>query len=718
MALLCAAGAQPMPAVRDLQRARPAPAGLAGVAGAQNSVAHPPATRREPVTDVLHGARVVDPYRWLEDQDSPETRAWIEAQNAYSQPFLRSFPGRTALQRRTAQLLKVDSIGMPRAAGGRYFFTRRRADQNQAAIYVRERGQDVLLVDPNTMSPDQTTSANILDVSRDGKLLAYGLRQGGEDELRIVLMSVDARADLADQLPKARYFAVAIKPDGSGFYYSRLILNQQKEVVGPRVLFHQVGSEAARDDEIFGKQYGPGEIVLASLSDDARYLALFVLHGSAAEKVEVYFQDLENQGPITPLVNDVNAEFSGEIGGHHLYLLTNWNAPNRRILQVDLRQPAREKWRTVVPESSHVIDDFTVAGGKLFLKYLENVVLHIKLFEPSGKFLREIPLPGPGDGDVAGRWDRDEAFYLFTSFATPRSIYRYRVSTGKQELWGRDHVPVNSGDFQVQQVRYESKDGTRIPMFLVHRKGLKPDGNLPTLLYGYGGFRVSLTPSFSARAMAWVENGGVYAVANLRGGGEFGEKWHQAGMLDKKQNVFDDFLAAAQWLVRHGYTNPRRLAITGRSNGGLLTGAAITQRPDLFQAVVIGYPLLDMVRYHKFLVARFWVPEYGSSENAEQLRYLLAYSPYQNVKPGTRYPAVLLISGDSDTRVAPLHARKMAALLQASTGSDNPVLLHYDTQAGHVTGLPVSKQIEDLTDELSFLFWQLGMGTQPGTPGH
>jgi len=667
----------------------------------------PPKSRTDNVTETIHGVTITDPYRWLEDQKSPETRAWIDAQNEYTQSLLGAVPGRARIKQRLEELLKIDTIRVPVARGGRYFFSKRRADQNQFVIYLRSslNGKDEVLIDPNALSADQTTSVDMIDVTNDGKLMVYGVRQGGEDEVSVAFMNVDTRKDLPDRLPKGRYFGVAVKPDKSGYYYSRFSLS------GSRVYYHAMGSDPSTDEEIFGKGYGPAQIIGVGLSDDGRYLIIIVNHGASGTRSEVYIQDVEKKGPITPIVNDIEANFSPDIAGDILYMQTNWKAPNGRILKVDLKRPAREDWREVIPESASAMSGFSLVGGKIFVSYLENVSSRIKAFDPSGKHVRDIALSAPIGSSIGmiGDWDRDEAFYTFNSFAQPNTIYRYVVSTGKQEVFARINVPVKSDQIEVKQVWYESKDKTRMPMFLVHKKGLALDGNRPTLLYGYGGFNVNLTPSFSSRAVFWAESGGVFAVPNLRGGGEFGEKWHQAGMLDKKQNVFDDFIAAAEHLIANKYTNRSKLAISGGSNGGLLVTAAMTQRPELFQAVICGYPLIDMVRYHRFLVARFWVPEYGSSEDPAQFKYIYAYSPYHRVKQGAKYPAVLFITGDADTRVDPLHARKMTALVQAATGSDRPVLLHYDTKAGHSGGLPVSKQVEDLTDEMSFLFWQLGV---------
>ena len=436
-----------------------------------------------------------------------------------------------------------------------------------------------------------------------------------------------------------------------------------------------------------------------------------MLHGSAG-KTEIYLKNVASDAPAVPVITGKDARTFGQIAGGKVFLFTDYRAANKRLLSAGLNALPEniDAWPEVVPESEFPISSFTLAGGKVFVNYLENVVPKVNVYNPDGTFVREIAFPSIGSvGGVSGNWDSNEAFFTYQSFTVPRTIYRYDVANGSKEVWSKLDVPVHNADMVVKQVWFESKDKTKIPMFLVHKKDLQLDGQNPTYLTGYGGFNVSLTPRFSATAALWVELGGIFAQPNLRGGGEFGETWHKAGMLEKKQNVFDDFIAAAGWLIREKYTSSQKLAIAGGSNGGLLVGAALTQRPDLFKAVVCAVPLLDMIRYQKFLVARFWTPEYGSSDNPEQFKYLLKYSPYQNVKAGTKYPAVLFISGDSDTRVAPLHARKMTALLQAETGSTNPILLHYDTKAGHSGGKPVSKQIDDATTTLSFLLLQLGV---------
>jgi prolyl oligopeptidase len=675
----------------------------AAIAQTPNS---PPPTKIDNITETIHGVTITDPYRWLEDQNSPQTRAWIDSENQYTQSVISTVPGRDQIHQQVEKLLKVDTISPPSERGGRYFFTARRGDQAQAVMYVRQglNGKDEVLLDPNSMSADHTVSVAPLGISRDGRMMAYGVRQGGEDEVTVHFLNIDTRKDLSDIMPRARYSGMAIKLDRSGLYYSKFTSGL------PGLYYHAMGSESASDPKILGDSLGPSDFIGPSVSRDGRYLTITIGHGSSEDNVKIYIKDLQSDGPIIPIVDDIPARFQGTVESGHLYMFTNWQAPNGRIIDIELSNPGRDHWKVVVPEGRSPLETYSLVGGKLFVSYLDNASTKIEVLDIAGKHVREIQFPMIGSASpMSGRWDSDEGFYEFQSFAQPPTIYRYQVSTGKQEVWAKIEAPVPTGQIEVKQVWYESKDKTRVPMFLVYKRGIKLDGNNPVYLTGYGGFNVNLTPGYSPLAMLWAENGGVFAQPNMRGGGEFGEEWHRAGMLQNKQNVFDDFNSAAEWLIANKYTRPARLSIAGGSNGGLLVGAALTQRPDLYQAVVCSFPLLDMIRYQDFLVAKFWVPEYGSSEDPKQFEYILKYSPYHNVKKGTKYPAVLLISGDFDTRVAPLHARKMAALLQASTGSDRPVLLHYDTKAGHSGGLPLSKRIDNLTDELCFLFWQLGM---------
>lgn len=676
----------------------------------QSALPCPPRTQTDSVVDNYFGVRVADPYRWLEDQYSPATRAWIKAEDQCTAKSLDGLPGRGQIAKRLGGLMKVDSIDVPIARGGRYFFLKRAAKEDLSILYVRQgpQGKDEVLVDPRPLSPDHSTSVGLITASEDGRVVAYGVRKGGQDEISIHLLDTDTRRPLPDVLSRARYFAYgggfSITPDNHGLYYSRMT------PAGPRVFYHAMGTPAKRDKMIFGQGYGSDKIILASLSSGGRYLLYQVFYGAGSERSEVYLQDVRNHGLVVPVVKGVDAYFDGQMAGDTLFLLTNWKAPNWRIFAMSLKNPARGNWREIVPEGQDAIAGLRLAGGKLLVSYTHDAATALRLFDPDGKPAGEIALPAPGSASgFTSRWKSKNIFFNFRSFAIPPAIYRYNVARRRLEVWARPRVPVESGAFTLAQVWYRSKDGTRVPMFLFYKKGLQRNGENPALLTGYGGFDISLTPNFSAEAVAWAEQGGLWAVANLRGGGEFGEAWHRAGMLGRKQNVFDDFEAAAEWLIRNKYTSQKKLAIQGMSNGGLLVGAALTQRPGLFQAVVCMYPLLDMLRYEKFLVARWWVPEYGSAENPEQFRYLRAYSPYQNVHPGTHYPATLFITGDGDTRVAPLHARKMTALLQASTASKRPILLLYDTKSGHSGGRPLGQRIAELTNILSFLDWQLGV---------
>ena len=527
---------------------------------------------------------------------------------------------------------------------------------------------------------------------------------GGKDESEVHFFDVDARHDLPDRLPPATYFDVTFLPDRSGFYYSTMIED------GPRVRFHRMGTEISTDQDVFGKGYAKEAIVIGDPTEDGRHLIVQVLHGSAADKVEIWIQDLAKKGPFDPITKGIDARFFAFPGDRQLFLQTNWKALRGRVLAVDFANPARERWREILPESDATLDSMAVAGGKILVSYVKNVSSSVKVFLTDGKPAGQVAFPALGSTEgIQSRWENHNAFIGYSSFAVPYEIYRYDVATGKQSVWAQTKVPVDSKKFEVEQVWFPSKDGTRIPMFLIHGKGVKLDGSNPTLLTGYGGFVVSLTPSFSPDAILWVEHGGIFAQVNLRGGGEFGEAWHLGGMLNKKQNVFDDFIAASEWLIHNKYTQPSKLAIFGGSNGGLLVGAALTQRPDLYRAVVCWHPLLDMLRYDQFMEAQFWVSEYGSAKDPKQFQWLNAYSPYQHVKAGAKYPAVLFMTGDGDTRVAPLHARKMAALLQTNTGSDQPVLLRYELTAGHSGGRSVTQSIGDGTDMFGFLFSQLEM---------
>ncbi len=672
--------------------------------------AQAPKTKVQPVTETIHGVTITDPYRWLEDQESPETRAWINSQAAYTESQLAKVPQRERIRKRLGELMKIDAMAAPSVRNGLYFIQKRKATENQYVFYVRRglNGADELLIDPNSLSPDHTTSAVLLDISHDGGLVAYGLRQGGADETSLLLRKTDTKQDLADRWPPARYFSVSIKHDGSGLFYVKMLDE------GPRLYYHAFGS-TTQDQIIFGEQfnstYGGG----CDISENGRWLYCTFVKGSSADVVEAYVKDLRTDGPFVPVIKGIDARFDVQIGGDRIFAQTNWKAPNGRILTFSVEdamtgRAGPDTWKEIVPERTSVLDSFSLIGGNVIASWLENVHSKVEIFYADGKPVRELKLPSLGiTSGPYGHWDSNESFYYFNSFGQPVTIYRYDIATAEQTMWFQAKIPFDPQSVEVKQVWYASKDGTKIPMFIAHKKGIKLDGSHPTLLTGYGGFNLSQLPVSSSTALAWMDMGGVYALANLRGGGEFGEAWHKAGMLDKKQNVFDDFIGAAEYLIQEKYTRNSKLAIWGGSNGGLLVGAALTQRPELFQAVICVAPLLDMVRYDQFKVAKFWVPEYGSAQDPEQFKVLYKYSPYHHVDKGVKYPAVMFVTGDADTRVDPLHARKMAALVAASTVSTRPVLLHYDTKAGHSAGLPVDKQIETTADELAFLAWQLGM---------
>jgi prolyl oligopeptidase len=664
----------------------------------------PPATAVKNVHDTYVSVDVIDPYRWLEDQNSAETRAWIEQEQKCTEVALSKLPGRATIAKRMSELLRTDSLGTPSEHGGRYFFTKRLANEDLAKIYVRQgpNAPDEVLIDPLPWSKDHSASATVEAISKDGKLLLYGRRDGGQDEVTVHVLNVDTKAELPESFPRADYFSVDVTPDNRGVYYVRTVEG------APRAYFHEMGTDAAKDKIIYGENLGKDKILATGLSDDGHYLVYIVVYGSGSERTDVYLQDLKARGPVKPVVNDLVAQFYPQFGGDTLYLVTNWKAPLQHVYAVNPSDLAREHWVEAISESKVKLESVSPIGGKLVAVYTRNASSEVKVFDADGKNEKALPLPSIGSAfSFSGRWESPELFYSFDSYNAAQTTYRYDLKSGEQTVWAQNKVPFDGSKFDIEQVWYESKDKTRVPMFLFHKKGLQKDGATPVLLTGYGGFDSSETPYYSPFYLLWAESGGILAMPSLRGGGEFGEDWHRAGMMEKKQNVFDDFEYAAKYLIANKYTTPSKLSIYGVSNGGLLVGAALTQRPDLFQAVVCGYPLLDMLRYQKFMDGPYWVPEYGSAEVPAQFSYLKAYSPYHNVEKGKKYPAVLFITGDGDTRVAPLHARKMSALLQASTGSDRPILLLYDTKSGHSGGRPVNKIIEEDTDIFSFLFWQL-----------
>jgi prolyl oligopeptidase len=671
----------------------------------------PPPTEAKPVTDNVNGTSMTDPYRWLEDGQSPETRAWIDSQMKYTDEYLSQVKIRPAIAKSLTDLIRVESYSVPTERHDKYFFTRRLPDENQASIYVRNglHGTDERLVDATKMSADQNTSVHIDDISKAGDLLVYGVREGGADEQTVHLLDVAKHQDLTDVLPLARYDGISLTPDKKGIYYSKL------DPAGTLVYFHQLGTPVESDTLIFGKEFngekfGQMELIGAGITENDRYLIIEVDHGVPATRIDVYAKDLRTPGsPITPIIHGIDNRFNVFNHGDDLYAMTDYKAENYQVVKIDMKDPSPDKWKTIVPESKDVISDISIVGGKLFVTGLHDVVTQTKIYDLDGKMIGEIHYPTLGSASaMQGLEESQQGFYTFQSFILPPTIYHYDVRTGKTDVFAKPQVPFPSDQYEVKQVFFTSKDGTRVPMFISSKKGLKRDGQAPALMTAYGGFNISLTPGWNPEYAWWMEQGGFFAQPNLRGGGEYGETWHKAGMFEKKQNVFDDFFGAAEYLVSNKYTTPARFAIRGRSNGGLLMGAAITQRPDLFGAIWCGYPLLDMIRFQNFLVGRWWTAEYGSAEKADQFPYLLKYSPYQNVKPGTKYPAIMFNTGDSDTRVAPLHARKMTALMQKETGGDRPIVLHYELKAGHSAGVSITQLVDDTADELAFLWNETG----------
>ena len=670
-------------------------------------LAPPPATEAKPLTENIHGTALSDPYRWLENANSPATRSWIDEQMKYTEQYLSQVKVRPEIVSELAKLERVESYTIPIERGGNYFFKKRLADENQESIYMRRglHAQDDRIVDANKLSADQNTSVQIDDISKDGTLLVFGVRSGGADEQSVHILNVAKKAELPDVFPVARYNDVQLSPDKQGLYYVRV------DPTGTLVFYHKFGLPAASDELVFGKSFegesfGPMQIIGAEITENERYLMIYVWHGVPAKRVDIYVKDLRKQdSPIRPVIHGIDSRFEAENYADDLYVLTDYAAPNYRVVKVQIDDPQPQHWTDIVLEGNDVISGSSIVGGKLFVTGLHDVVTETRIFTLDGKQTGSIAYPTLGAATkMRGRQDSNVGFYSFESFIIPPTIYHYDVNTGKTEIFAKPTVPFASNQYEVKQVFYKSKDGTSVPMFISSKKGLKRNGDTPTLMGAYGGFRANLTPIWNPEYAWWLEQGGFFAQPNLRGGGEYGEKWHQAGMFQNKQNVFDDFFAAAQYLVNENYTSPKRLAIRGRSNGGLLMGAAMTQHPEMFGAIWCGYPLLDMIRYQNFLVGKWWTTEYGSADNPDQFPYLLKYSPYQNVKPGTKFPAIMFNTGDSDTRVDPLHARKMTALVQADNGSDRPILLHYQTVSGHSAGVSITQAIKDTADELAFLW--------------
>ena len=685
----------------------------------KTTVMNYPQTRQEAVIDTYYGVEVEDPYRWLEDDNSDETAAWVIEQNELTFGYLNQLPGREFIQSRITELMDYPRLGTPFKRAGKYFFYRNNGLQNQSVLYMSDspQGEEEVLLDPNLLSADGTVSLSGIEISPDGKYLVYRISRSGSDWNEIYVMDIATRELLPDVIKWVKFSGTAWYDNG--FYYSAYEKPASgSELSGSNefhlVKYHKLGSNPDNDAIVYREQEHPKRLFRAGITDDRRFLLLSRSESTSGNSLA--FMDLtqRNQQFVT-----VQETFEANFNvidnlGDELLVLTNYKAPKYRLLKIDTKKPAEADWIELIPESDHVLASATLAGGMLVLNYLKNAYNHLEVYSYDGNFAYNIELPGIGStGGLSGDKDDPEAFFAFSSFNTPGEIYSYDFSTGSSELFYRPEVKFNPDNFQVDQVWYTSKDGTKVPMFLFYKKGITLNKSNPTLLYGYGGFNISQTPGFSVQRLFFVENGGILAVANIRGGGEFGEVWHKSGTKMQKQNVFDDFIAAAEYLINEGYTSTKKLAIQGGSNGGLLVGAVANQRPDLFKVALPAVGVLDMLRYHKFTIGWAWATDYGTSEEGETMfNYLMTYSPYHNIGKKA-YPATLVTTADHDDRVVPAHSFKYIARLQELHTGKLPVLIRIDTDAGHGAGKPTAKIIEEQTDIWAFTMYHLGMKIQP-----
>lgn len=680
-----------------------------------------PTPRKGEQVDDYHGTKVADPYRWLEDPDSAETRAWVEAENKVTFGYLDQIPERAAIKNRLTALWNYERNGIPYKEGGRYFFTKNNGLQNQSVLYTADSlaGQPRVLIDPNTLSADGTVALAGTSVSNDGKYLAYGLSASGSDWEEWKVRDVATGKDLSDHLKWVKFSGASWSHDNQGFFYSRY--DEPNEATkledtnyNQKLFYHKLGTPQSEDQLIYQrpdhKDWGFG----GEVTEDGRYLIISIWVGTENNN-RLFYKDLQTpNSQVVELLNDFDAQYSFiDNDGPLFWFQTTLNAPRGRLIAIDVSHPERANWKELVPQAEESLQGVATVGNRFILNYLKDASTQVKEYALDGKLIRETRLPGIGDANgFGGKRADSETFFSFASFTTPTTIYRYNVATGKSTIFRQPKVDFNPSAYEVKQVKYPSKDGTLVPMFIVHKKGIKLDGTNPTLLYGYGGFSVSLTPYFSVSNLVWMEMGGVYAMPNLRGGAEYGEEWHLAGTKLKKQNVFDDFIAAAEWLIKNKYTSTPKLAISGGSNGGLLIGACLNQRPDLFGAALPAVGVMDMLRFQNFTIGWAWTSDYGSSANADEFKALYAYSPLHNIKPGTNYPATLVTTADHDDRVVPAHSFKYTATLQAAQAGPAPILIRIETKAGHGGGKPTTKQIEERADEYGFLVRELKMSPQ------
>ena len=692
-------------------------AGLAvgSIAAEPTRFAYPETKKIEQVDD-YSGVKVPDPYRWLEDDNSDETKAWVQAQNKITFDYLGKIPERESIKRRLTELWNFERYGAPFKRGSRYFLTKNDGLQNQSVLYTMDTpdAPPRVLLDPNQLSADGTTALASYDVTEDGNLLAYAISRSGSDWREWHVRHVATGLDLPDLVKWSRFSGASWTKDGRGFFYSRFDEpTKTNEFKGAlyfqKVFFHRLGTPQEKDRLIYERKDQKEWGFYGSITDDGNYLIIHVSKGTDSRN-RVFYQNLQGTNSVTvELLNDFDAQYDFiDNDGPIFWFKTDLHAPRGRVIAIDVTKPGRGNWKELIPQSVDKLSGVNVVGNQFIVSYLHDAHSRVTFHGLDGKFLHELDLPGIGSaGGFTGRRNDTETFYSFSSFTAPPTVYRYDCATQKSTIFKQPKVAADVNQFETQQIFYKSKDGTRIPIFIIHKRGVKWDGQNPTVLYGYGGFDISLTPNYSPKILAWLELGGVYAIPNLRGGGEYGQEWHQAGMKLKKQNVFDDFIAAAEWLVANKYTSREKLAISGGSNGGLLVGACMTQRPDLFAATLPAVGVMDMLRFNKFTAGWAWTSDYGSPENAEEFKALHAYSPYHNIKPGTKYPATLITTADHDDRVVPAHSFKFTAALQAANAGSNPMLIRIETKAGHGGGKPTSKLIEEAADQWAFLIKEL-----------
>ncbi len=672
-----------------------------------------PVTKTVDQVDTYHGVTVADPYRWLENPDSEEAKAWIEAQNAVTFEYLKNIPDRESIQKRLTELWNYEKYGMPFKRGDRYFYYKNDGLQNQSVLYAIEslNGEPRVLLDPNTFSSDGTVALSGISISDDGSQLAYGISKSGSDWQEWKVRDVVTGQDLRDDLKWVKFSGASWTNDGQGFYYSRYAEPDEKtklEAVNyfQKLYYHRIGDAQADDVLVYERSDQKEWGFSGSVTEDGRYLIITVWKGSDRKNL-VFYKDLSQpDSKVVELISTWNADYNViDNDGSVFWVKTDLDAPRSRVVAIDLANPDPKNWKTVIPQTDETLQGVGLLNNQFVASYLKDAHSQVKFYALDGALVRNVMLPGLGSvGGFGGKRSDTETFYSYTSFTEPNTIYRYNVETGHGEVFRKPNVKVNGSNYETKQVFYTSKDGTKVPMFITYKKGLKLDGSNPTLLYAYGGFNVSLTPFFSVSNAVWLEMGGVYAIANLRGGGEYGQAWHEAGMKLKKQNVFDDFIAAAEWLIAEKYTSSPKLAIEGGSNGGLLVGAVMTQRPELFGAALPAVGVMDMLRFHKFTIGWAWQGEYGDvDKNEDEFKAIYAYSPLHQLKPGTRYPSTMVTTADHDDRVVPAHSFKFAAALQKAHKGDNPVLIRIATKAGHGAGKPTAKIIEEAADKWAFL---------------